>query len=79
MQRTTMTPAEFAAALEARGLAGDQVRTAAILGVAQSTISKWLRGAAPISKITAMAIEAIPVVGKARAKTSPRPSRKSKK
>lgn len=51
----SMTPESFKAACEAKGIT-TQMQAASILGVEQSTVSRWMSGARPIPPIVAVAL-----------------------
>lgn len=51
----SMTPESFKAALDAKGIE-TQHEAAAVFGVEQSTVSRWMSGARPIPPIVAVAL-----------------------
>lgn len=55
----TVTPTILRAELESRGLER-QVIAAAVLGVTQGAVSRWLSGHVPIPRIVSVALRAIP-------------------
>lgn len=73
-----MTPEQLRDALDARGL-GKQTDAAEALGVAQSSVSRWLSGLQPIPDLVERALRGIPSKGTTRARSTAARPRKSSK